>query len=103
MTSRSGDEVDMLIRWTLGERVRYSQPPPEVWGEIKLKLTGCSGGVAGLWSRLTRRLRISPGEDLLRPAACRPLMFYNWVNYMQPSLAYIVEQYLAILRVGWAT
>lgn len=103
MTSHSGDELDTLIRWTLGEQVRYSQPPPEVWRKIELKLTSRAVGGVGIWSRLTRRLRSSPGEDLLRPATCRPLMFYNWVNYMQPSLAYMVEQYLAILRVGWAT
>ncbi|MCX7682867.1 MAG: hypothetical protein N2508_13040 [Anaerolineae bacterium] len=103
MTSHSSDELDLLIRCTLIDHMRAAQPPPKIWDSIRLRLADCAVGDAGLWGRLMRRFRSLSEEDLLGHTVYPPLTFHNWVNYMQPSLAYIVERYLAILRIGWAT
>ena len=103
MTSHSGDELDTLIRWALSQQLRHARPSPEVWGKIELRLTGCPARGKWIWRCLTRRLRglLPPGEAFEQMT--HPVMFNGWFNYTHPSLACLVEHYMTILRIGWAT
>jgi|YNPBryantNP2012_1023418.scaffolds.fasta_scaffold08483_5 hypothetical protein len=103
MISHSGDDLDTLIRWALSRQLRHVRPSPEVWGKIELRLTGCTARGKGIWRSLTRRMRgFFPPEEALGRMK-HPVMFNGWLSYTHPSLACLVEQYMTILRIGWAT